>query len=73
MVILSVDSSNNEVSYYLKNKLNYKKIVVKGVKKREAYTISLKIKIRQIDISPIASCKRIPFLYNHPYIFSFNS
>lgn len=47
LVILSVDSLNDEVASYIKSKLNYKKIDVQGVKKGETYTLSLKIEVKK--------------------------
>jgi hypothetical protein len=44
IVIFSVDSKIDELSAFVKNKLNYKKLTTKGVKKGEFYRIPLKIK-----------------------------
>lgn len=46
IVVLSVDSKVSELNNYLKNKLNYKKITTKGVKKGEIYKIPLKVEIK---------------------------
>lgn len=43
VVIISVDSRVDEFNSMVKNKLNYKKINVKGVKKGEIYRIPVKI------------------------------
>jgi type 1 fimbria pilin len=45
VVVLSVDSRNSELNYFLKHKLNYKKITTKGVKKGKVYKIPLKVNI----------------------------
>jgi hypothetical protein len=45
LVVLSVDSKFEDVSSFIKNKLNYKRINLKGVKKGAVYTLSLKIKV----------------------------
>lgn len=44
LVVVSVDSKSNEFNSFVKNKLNYKKIVVKGVQKGEIYKMPVKIK-----------------------------
>ena len=46
IVILSVNSEISELNSYLKKKLNYKKITVKGVKKGEVYKMPLKINVK---------------------------
>lgn len=43
VIIISVDSKVDEFNSMVKNKLNYKKITVKGVKKGEIYRIPVKI------------------------------
>ena len=43
VVIISVDSKFNEIHSFVKNKLNYKKVKVKGVVKGEIYSIPVKI------------------------------
>ena len=47
LVVLSVDSINEEVSSFVKSKLNYKKIAVNGVKKGEVYSLLLKIEVKK--------------------------
>ena len=44
IVIVSVDSNNSDFTTYIKEKLNYKKLSVKGIKKGELYTMPVKIK-----------------------------
>jgi hypothetical protein len=44
IVVLSVDSKIEKLNSFVKNKLNYKKITTKGVKKGEFYRMPLKIK-----------------------------
>ncbi len=44
VVIMSVDSSNDEVTSFIKGKLNYKTVKVKGIKKGKVYRVPLKIK-----------------------------
>ncbi|MBU3011924.1 hypothetical protein KO506_10960 [Polaribacter vadi] len=44
VIIVSVDSEVTEFSSFVKNKLNYKKISVKGTKKGEIYRIPVKLK-----------------------------
>ena len=44
VVIMSVDSTNSEIDSYVKNKLNYQIIKVKGIIKGENYRLPLKIK-----------------------------
>ena len=43
LVIISVDSSMKEFNSYVKSKLNYKKVNVKGTKKGEIYRMPIKI------------------------------
>ena len=43
IVILTVDSEVSELNSIIKNKLNYKKVKVKGIKKGEVYIIPLRI------------------------------
>lgn len=45
IVVLSVDSKVSELNSFLKNKLNYKKIATKSVKKGEIYKMPLKIEV----------------------------
>ncbi len=44
VVIVSVDSKVDEFSSFVKTKLNYKKVKVKGTKKGEIYRIPVKLK-----------------------------
>jgi hypothetical protein len=44
IVVLSVDSKIDNLNSFVKNKLNYKKLTTKGVKKGEFYRMPLKIK-----------------------------
>ena len=43
IVIISVDSDVNELNDFIKRKLNYKKIDIKGAKKGEIYKMPLRI------------------------------
>lgn len=43
IVIISVTSDINELNAFIKKKLNYKKVDVRGMKKGEIYKIPLKI------------------------------
>lgn len=43
VVVLSIKSKVSELNSFLKRRLNYKKITVKGIKKGEVYIIPLKI------------------------------
>lgn len=43
VIVLSVDSENKQFSSFVKNKLNYKKITVKGIQKGEIYKLPVKI------------------------------
>lgn len=43
IVVVNVKSKVNEFNSYVKNKLNYKKINVKGIKKGKIYIIPVKI------------------------------
>ena len=43
VLVVSVDSKNKAFDSYVKNKLNYKKIKVAGVKKGEVYRVPVKI------------------------------
>ena len=45
IVIISVGSDVNVLNDYIKTKLNYKKIKIKGIVKGEIYRMPLKIKI----------------------------
>jgi hypothetical protein len=44
VIVVSVDSKNNSIEEYVKSKLNYQKIDVKGLKKGEIYKVPLTIK-----------------------------
>ncbi|MEQ6124097.1 hypothetical protein AAON49_07860 [Pseudotenacibaculum sp. MALMAid0570] len=44
LIIVSVDTKSNTVDKYLKSKLNYQKVNVKGLKKGEIYRVPLTIK-----------------------------
>jgi len=44
LVVVSVDSKVSEFQSIVKNKLNYKKLAVKGVKKGEIYRVPVKLK-----------------------------
>jgi hypothetical protein len=44
IVVVSVDSKIEKFNSFVKNKLNYKKITTKGVKKGELYRMPIKIK-----------------------------
>lgn len=46
IVVVSVDSKLNEFNSYVKRKLNYKKLDVKGAKKGEIYKIPVKVNIK---------------------------
>ena len=46
VVVISVDSNVSELNYFLKRKLNYKLITVKGAKKGEIYKMPLRINIK---------------------------
>ncbi|QTD37861.1 hypothetical protein JL193_00680 [Polaribacter batillariae] len=43
IVVLTTDSKNIELNSFFKKKLNYKKIVTKGIQKGEVYKIPIKI------------------------------
>jgi hypothetical protein len=43
IVVINVDSKVNEFNSYVKSKLNYKKLNVKGLKKGEIYRMPIKI------------------------------
>ncbi|MDG1528487.1 MAG: hypothetical protein P8I51_02505 [Polaribacter sp.] len=43
LIVISVNSNNEEVTNYVKSKLNYKKVTVKGIKKGTVYRIPLKM------------------------------
>lgn len=43
VIVLSVNSSNEEAEYFLKNKLNYKKVSFKATKEGELYLLPLRI------------------------------
>lgn len=45
IVIISVDSKIDDLKSIIKHKLNYKKVLVKGVKKGEIYKMPLKINV----------------------------
>ena len=44
VVILSVDSRNENIDTYVKSKLNYKKVKASGITKGKVYIMPLKIK-----------------------------
>ena len=44
VIVVSVDSKNTSIEAYIKSKLNYQKIDVKGLKKGEIYKVPLTIK-----------------------------
>lgn len=44
VIVLSVDSKSSQVEEYVKGKLNYQEIKVKGLKKGEIYRVPLTIK-----------------------------
>ncbi|MBL4605041.1 MAG: hypothetical protein JKY02_05100 [Flavobacteriaceae bacterium] len=44
LIVISVDSNNESVDTYVKSKLNYQKIDVKGLKRGEIYKVPLTIK-----------------------------
>ena len=44
LVVVSIDSKSSSVDTYVKSKLNYQKIDVKGLKKGEIYIVPLTIK-----------------------------
>ena len=44
VIVLSVDSKSSNVEEYVKGKLNYQEIKVKGLKKGEIYRVPLTIK-----------------------------
>lgn len=43
LVVISVDSQLSEFSSFVKNKLNYKKVHTKGLKKGEVYKVPVQI------------------------------
>lgn len=47
LVILTVDSENEEVSSYIKSKLNYQEMNISNILKVEQYKVSLKIKVQK--------------------------
>lgn len=44
LVVISVNSDSIEFNSYVKNKLNYKKIQIKGLKTRSFYTLPVTVK-----------------------------
>lgn len=44
IIVLSVDTSDKNLSSFIKQRLNYKKVAVKEVKSLETYTIPVKFK-----------------------------
>ena len=44
IVVLSVDANNTIIDAYVKNKLNYKVVTIKGIKKGEIYRVPLTVK-----------------------------
>lgn len=43
VIVISVDSKNSDFQSYVKNKLNYKKIKLKNIKKGEVYRMPIKL------------------------------
>jgi hypothetical protein len=43
IVVLSVDSKSNEVSKYIKSRLNFSKLTVDGIKKNKVYILPIKL------------------------------
>ena len=43
LVVVSVNSKNEDITNYVKSKLNYKKVSVKGIKKGTVYRVPLKM------------------------------
>jgi flagellar motor component MotA len=43
MVVLSVDSKSDEVSNYIKRRLNYSKLIVDGIKRNETYVLPVRL------------------------------
>ena len=43
LIVIDVDSKNEQLISYIKSKLNYKKINMKNVKKKEVYTLPLRV------------------------------
>jgi len=43
LVVVSIDSKHEEVTTFVKSKLNYKSVAVKGIKKGTIYRVSLKM------------------------------
>ena len=46
VVVISVDSKNTSLNTFVKNKLNYKKVSVKGLKKGNIYKMPINIKTK---------------------------
>jgi len=44
VVVMSVESSETSIESFVKDKLNYKKLEIKGMKKGEIYRVPLKVK-----------------------------
>lgn len=43
LIVISVNSKNEDVTNYVKSKLNYKRVSVKGIKKGTVYRIPIKM------------------------------
>ena len=43
IVVLSVESENERLAYFVKTRLNYKKVEVAGVKEGKVFTVPIKI------------------------------
>ncbi len=43
LVVVAIDSESKTISNYVKSKLNYKKVDVKGIQKGTVYRVSLKM------------------------------
>ena len=46
LIVVSVDCASKEFNSYVKRKLNYKKINVKGTKKGEIYRVPVTLKVK---------------------------
>ncbi|QOD61297.1 hypothetical protein H9I45_02285 [Polaribacter haliotis] len=46
IVVLTTDSKNRELNLFFKKKLNYKKIVTKGITKGDVYKIPFKVNVK---------------------------
>lgn len=43
IVVLSIDTNDDSIAYYVKNRLNYKKVDIKEVKEGKLYTIPVRL------------------------------